>query len=131
VKNSQSLDGAGDARAFDEKSDWLEGWMDHLELWLFGGLREDSSDFFKRLIASPPPAYPELARRARIQGLVILQVKIRTDGGVEVQKVLQGEPVLVEAAKQAVQRWRARPAVINGARIETISTVKFDFELQR
>jgi TonB family protein len=116
---------------FDEKNDWLDGWMDHLEVWLFGGLHEDSTEFFKRLLAHPDPIYPDLARRARIQGIVMLQVKARTDGSVEVDKVLQGEPILVEAAKEAVQRWRATPAVINGTRVETISTVKFDFELQR
>ena len=112
-----------------ETSDWLEGWMDHFELWVFGGLREDSSDFFKRLIAAPHPAYPELARRARIQGVVTLQVKVRTDGSVEVMKILEGEPVLADAAIDAVKRWRANPAMINGNRVETISTVKFDFEL--
>lgn len=116
---------------FDERSDWLESWMDKLEIYLLGGLREDSNDFFKRLIASPHPAYPELARRARIQGVVVLQVKVRTDGSVEVTKVLEGEPVLADAAKDAVQRWRARPALINGTKVETISTVKFDFELRR
>lgn len=130
VKSSERIGSSGDLRPFDEKSDWLEGWMDHLEVWLFGGLREDSSDFVKRLIAHPSPLYPELAKRARIQGIVVLQVKVRTDGGVDVQKVLQGEPILVEAAKEAVQRWRATPAVINGTRVETISTIKFDFELQ-
>jgi outer membrane biosynthesis protein TonB len=46
-----------------------------------------------------------------------------------VEKILEGEPILAEAAKEAVQRWRARPAVINGQLVETISTVKFDFEL--
>lgn len=116
--------------SFDEKSDWLEGWMDKLEIYLLGGLRENSSDFVKRLLAHPDPAYPELAKRARIQGVVVLQVKVRTDGSVEVQKVLQGEPVLAEAAKEAVQRWRATPALINGTRVETISTIKFDFELR-
>lgn len=116
---------------FDEKNDWLEGWMDHLEVWLFGGLHEDSKDFFSRLLAHPAPNYPDLARRARIQGQVLLQVKVRTDGSVEVQKIVEGEPILAEAAKEAVQRWRARPAVINGTKVETISTVKFDFELQR
>jgi len=130
VKNSETPGPSEDQRTFDEKSDWLEGWMDHLEVWLFGGLREDSGDFVKRLIASPPPPYPELARRARIQGIVVLQVKVNTNGSVEVQKVLEGEPILVEASKEAVKRWRARPAIINGEKIETISTIKFDFELQ-
>jgi TonB family protein len=111
-----------------ETSDWLESWMDKLEIALMGGLREDSSDFFKRLIAAPHPVYPELAKRAHIQGVVILQVKVKTDGSVEVQKILQGEPVLADAAIDAVKRWRANPAIINGTRVETISTVTFDFE---
>lgn len=116
--------------SLEGKNDWLEGWMDNLEIWLMGGLREDSSDFMKRLTAQPRPSYPELARRAGIQGIVILQVKAKTDGSVEVQKVLQGEPVLAEAATEMVnQRWRVRPAVINGTKVETISTIKFDFEL--
>jgi TonB family protein len=111
-----------------ETSDWLESWMDKLEIALLGGLHEDSSDFFKRLIAAPHPIYPELAKRAHIQGVVKLQVKVKIDGSVEVQKILQGEPVLAEAAIEAVKKWRANPASINGTRVETISTVTFDFE---
>ena len=117
--------------AFDEKSDWLESWMDRVEIALLGGLREDPSDLFKRLTVSPHPVYPELARRAGIEGIVKLQVKVKTDGSIEVQKVLQGEPVLADAAMEAVKKWRANPASINGTRIETISTVTFDFELRR
>src|SRR5579859_4621228 len=131
VRSTEEVEAARGAQPFEERSDWLESWMDKLEIYLLGGLREDSSDFFKRLIASPHPAYPELARRARIQGVVVLQVKVRTDGSVEVMKVLEGEPVLADAAKDAVQRWRARPALINGTKVETVSTVKFDFELRR
>lgn len=131
VRSTQEVDAGRGLQSFEEKSDWLEAWMDKLEIYLLGGLHEDSSDFFKRLIASPHPAYPELARRARIQGLVVLQVKVKTDGSIEVMKALEGEPILAEAAKEAVQKWRAVPAVINGTKVETISTVKFDFELQR
>jgi len=54
---------------------------------------------------------------------------VKTDGSVEVQKILQGEPVLADAAIDAVKRWRANPATINGTRVEIISTVKFHFEL--
>jgi len=129
VKSSEPARQSAEAPGPSEKSDWLESWMDKLEIALLGGLREDSSDFFKRLIAAPHPAYPELARRARIQGVVKLQVKVKTDGSVEVQKILEGEPVLADAAIDAVKRWRANPASINGTRVETISTVTFDFEL--
>lgn len=121
----------GPPPGFEENSDWLESWMDKLEIALLGGLREDSSDFFKRLTVSPHPIYPELAQRAGIEGIVKLEVKVRTDGSIEVQKVLEGEPVLADAAMDAVKRWRATPAVINGTRVETISTVTFDFELHR
>ncbi len=114
----------------DEKSDWLEGWMDKLEIALLGGLREDSDDFFKRLTAAPNPVYPDLARRAGIEGIVKLQVKVKTDGSIEVQKVLEGEPVLADAAMDALKKWRAKPALINGIRVETISTVTFNFELR-
>lgn len=128
-----SVEAAGPAvpPAFDEKSDWLESWMDKLEIALLGGLREDSSDFMKRLVFSPRPPYPDLARRAGIEGIVRLQVKVMADGHIEVQKVLEGEPVLAEAAMEAVKKWRAKPASINGTRVETISTVTFDFELHR
>jgi TonB family protein len=112
----------------DERRDWLESWMDSLERFLLGGIHEDSSEFFKRLIARPAPAYPELARKAGIHGVVKLQVRVKTDGSVEVVKVLEGEPVLVDAASDAIKRWRARPASINGNPVETISTVTFDFE---
>jgi TonB family protein len=129
VKATSSDAKADGPSAPEETSDWLESWMDKLEIALLGGLREDSSDLFKRLIAAPHPAYPELAKRARIQGVVKLQVKVKTDGSVEVEKILQGEPVLAEAAIEAVKKWRANPASINGTRVETISTVTFDFEL--
>ncbi len=129
VKSSGAGPRADEIPAPGETSDWLESWMDKLEIALLGGLREDSSDFFKRLIAAPHPAYPDLAKRARIHGVVKLQVKVKTDGSIEVQKILQGEPVLADAAIDAVKRWRANPATINGTRVETISTVTFDFEL--
>jgi TonB family protein len=129
VKSSGEAPRANEIPPPGETSDWLESLMDKLEIALLGGLREDSGDFFKRLIAAPHPAYPELARRARIHGVVKLQVKVKTDGRVEVEKILDGEPVLAEAAVEAVKKWRANPASINGTRVETISTVTFDFEL--
>jgi outer membrane biosynthesis protein TonB len=54
---------------------------------------------------------------------------VKKDGSVEVQKLLEGEPALADAAINAVKTWRARPALINGKQVEVISTVKFDFQL--
>jgi TonB family protein len=113
----------------EQKGDWLENWIDKLEIAFFGGLREDPGEFQNRLVYSPRPSYPELARRTGIEGLVRLQVLLTKDGRVDVQKVLEGAPVLVDAASDAVKRWRARPVWVDGKEIDIISTVTFNFQL--
>jgi TonB family protein len=113
----------------DNKTDWLENWLDRFERALRGGIGENPDDFQKRLVNSPKPSYPALAQRAGLQGIVKLQVRVRKDGSVEVQKLLEGEPALADAAINAVKQWRARPASINGQPVEVISTVTFNFQL--
>jgi TonB family protein len=111
------------------KSDWLESLLDSLEIALTGGLREDPDEFQKRILSSPRPEYPALAQRAGIQGVVKLQVRVTKDGHVEVQKLLEGEPVLADAAMAAVKQWRANPVWVKGKKVEVISTVTFNFQL--
>src|SRR5216683_261229 len=111
------------------KTDWLESWLANLEVAFTGGLHEDPDDFQKRLTYCPKPSYPALAQRAGIQGIVKVQVRVTKDGRVEVQKVLEGEPALADAAVAAMKRWQAKPAWIKGKKVEVISTVKFDFQL--
>jgi TonB family protein len=114
----------------EPQGDWLESWIDRMEVAVTGGLREDADDFRNRLTVSPHPAYPELAQRVGIQGVVKLQVRVLKDGHVEVLKLLQGEPVLADAAIAAVKQWRGKPASINGKQVEVISTVTFNFQLR-
>jgi TonB family protein len=113
----------------DTKTDWLEAWLDRFERALRGGISENPDDFQRRLVNSPKPPYPALAQRAGLQGIVKLQVRVRKDGSVEVQKLLEGEPALADAAINAVKQWRAKPASINGQPVEVISTVTFNFQL--
>jgi TonB family protein len=113
----------------DAKVDWLESWLDRFERAIRGGISENPDDFQKRLVNSPKPAYPALAQRAGLQGIVKLQVRVKKDGSVEVQKLLEGEPALADAAIAAVKQWRAKPASINGQPVEVISTVTFNFQL--
>ncbi len=110
-------------------TDWLEDWINDLERRFRGSINEDPDDFLKRLTYHPYPTYPSLAQRAGIHGFVLLQVKATKDGHLEVLRVLQGEPVLVDAAIDAVKRWRAKPAWVKGKQCEVTSTVKFDFQL--
>ncbi len=52
------------------------------------------------------PAYPELARRMRIAGVVKIEVVIAPAGTVKSTRVVGGNPVLVEAALDAVRKWK-------------------------
>src|SRR6266567_1274865 len=113
----------------EAKTDWLENWLTSLEIKFRGGLTEDPDDFQKRLVNSPKPSYPALAQRAGLQGIVKLQVRVKKDGSVEVQKLLEGDPALADAAIAAVKQWRAKPASISGKQVEVISTVTFNFQL--
>jgi TonB family protein len=60
------------------------------------------------LIYQVKPAYPSLARSARMQGPVVLQAVIRRQGTIEHLRVLTGHPMSVRAAIDAVIRWRHR-----------------------
>jgi TonB family protein len=113
----------------DIKTDWLEKWLFDWERKLRGGIREDPDEFQKRVLNAPKPSYPALAQRAGLQGIVKLQVRVTKDGRVEVQKLLEGEPALADAAIFAVKQWRAKPIWMNGEPVEVISTVTFNFQL--
>ena len=111
-------------------ADWWGAWKDRVQVWFRGGLSEDPEEFRKHLINSPPPDYPQMARRAGIQGVVRLQVRAKTDGTLEIEKVIEGEPALVEAARAAVRQWRANPEDICGKKVDVISTLAFNFQLR-
>jgi TonB family protein len=115
--------------AAEPKGDWLENWLVNLEVAFRGGLRENPDEFQKRLISRRIPAYPAIAQKAGLQGFVKLQVRVMKDGSVEVQKLLEGDPTLADAAITAVKQWRAKPIWMNGKPVEVISTVTFNFQL--
>jgi len=124
-----TLPGMGMPPPSETKTDWLESWLVNLEIAFRGGITEDPDDFQNRLVNLPKPSYPALAQRAGLQGIVKLQVRVKKDGSVEVQKLLEGDPPLADAAIAAVKQWRAKPATINGKQVEVISTVTFNFQL--
>ena len=75
------------------------------------------------------PIYPIEARLAHIQGEVLLQATIGKDGLIHNLKVVTGHPILVEAAKGAVEQWRYRPYVFNGNPVEVETTIKVVFHM--
>src|SRR6266478_5373811 len=93
----------------EDRGDWIDRWLNTLETTFLGGIREDPDELQKHLVSAPPPAYPEIARRAGVQGIVRLQVHATKDGRIEVDKILSGSPTLADAAIAAVKKWRVRP----------------------
>lgn len=82
-----------------------------------------------RLIFQPRPEYPPLAKMARIQGTVRLEAIISRDGTIQDLKVLNGHPLLVKSALEAVQRWRYQPTLLNGEPVEVITEIDVNFTL--
>ena len=77
------------------------------------------------------PAYPELARRAHVEGVVVLEAVIGADGSVRDVKVLRGvSPLLDPAALEAVKRWRYRAASIGGRPVAVYLQVVLTFSLR-
>jgi TonB family protein len=114
----------------EEKGDWLENWLDRLEIAFLGGVREDPEEVKKHLVASPSCPYPEIAIRAGVQGVVKLQIRVNKDGHIEVVKLIEGSPELADAAISAVKQWRVNPAWMNTKKGDVISTMTFNFQLR-
>jgi protein TonB len=76
------------------------------------------------------PDYPEIARRARVQGVVILEAIIGVDGRVQQARVLRSVPLLDQAAVNAVQSWEYTPTLLDGRPVPIIMTVTVNFRLE-
>lgn len=69
------------------------------------------------------PAYPDIARSAHITGTVKIEATISADGRVLSTKVVGGSPVLVQAAIDALDRWR-----FEAAPADTTEVIAFQFD---
>jgi TonB family protein len=81
------------------------------------------------LVRRVKPVYPPQALLMRQQGTVHLQAFITEKGAVENVKVIDGSPMLAQAAADAVRRWQYRPYQLNGAPVNVMTDVTVNFKL--
>jgi beta-lactamase regulating signal transducer with metallopeptidase domain len=81
------------------------------------------------LIKKVTPLYPPLAKQARIQGIVRFTALIGADGYVASLQLLEGHPLLVESAREAVAQWQYKPTLLNGNAVEVITQIDVNYTL--
>ena len=80
-------------------------------------------------VSSPPPAYPSVARRANVRGVVLIDAGVGETGNVTDMKVISGSPLLTQAAMEALRTWKYEPARLNGQVTATRVRVSMSFSL--
>jgi TonB family protein len=96
-----------------------------------GVVRAGGPDRIKppKLVREVQPVYPEAARKAGVQGLVIMEATTDTYGRVANIKVLRSIPLLDQAAMDALKQWVYEPMVIDGKPHPVVFTVTMRFNL--
>ena len=87
---------------------------------------------FPTLLRHEQPVYTEAARRARAEGVVVLEVVVRTDGtvgDVRYSRSLDSIHGLDENAVAAAKRWLFKPGLREGKPVATIVTLELEFRL--
>jgi TonB family protein len=79
----------------------------------------------RKVAARVAPVYPELAKKMHIHGAVRVEAIVKANGSVKSTRLLGGNPVLVDAALDAVSKWKFEPT-----QGETTEVVQIAFENQ-
>lgn len=83
-----------------------------------------------RKLKNVAPAYPEVAARGKIEGVVLLEVSIRPDGRVDDVRILRSIPLLDAAAVDAARQWVFTPTLLGGVPVSVTMTVTVRFSLR-
>jgi TonB family protein len=81
------------------------------------------------VVTKVTPVYPDLAKSARVEGVVHLAVIIAPDGTIQEIHSLGGPALLITAAMDAVKQWAYRPTLLNGQPVQVETTVDVNFTL--
>jgi len=83
------------------------------------------------IVSKVPPVYPELAKSARVSGVVHLAAVIAKDGTIQELHSLGGPALLIQSAMDAVKQWTYRPTLLNGEPVAVETTIDVNFTLNQ
>ena len=93
-------------------------------------LRVSPETMDRQIVYKVDPVYPDAARRAGTQGLVVLNAVIAQDGTVRRLRPVAGPGLLAQSALDAVRSWRYTPYRSKGQAVEVETTISVDFRLR-
>lgn len=108
---------------------WQRSWNELETHAVQSGLRVSPETMEKRILTKVDPAYPEAARKAGTEGLVVLDAVIAPDGSVKNLRPVSGPALLVKSATEAVQSWKFEPYLSSGKAVEIETTIAVEFRL--
>ena len=106
----------GGGNAADESTEWRGG------------------ELLMRIVASTVPRYPERLRDAGVEGNVMVQFVVDTTGRVDmssIKVIASTHALFTDAVRDALARFRFRPAELAGRHVEALAQMPFDFRLKR
>jgi TonB family protein len=83
----------------------------------------------QKLVTKADPIYPQLAIQSRVQGTVHFTAIVGQDGHITNLQLIGGHPLLVSAAKDAVEQYVYKPTTVKGAPVEVVTQIDVSFTL--
>jgi protein TonB len=93
-------------------------------------IRVSSSVISSKVISKPTPPYPALAKQARVQGPVTVEILIDEQGRVVAAQATNGHPLLRMAAQQSAYNARFSPTTVSGHPVKVSGVITYNFILQ-
>jgi TonB family protein len=83
-----------------------------------------------KAVSKPAPEYPEIARAARAQGVVTVQIIVDEEGNVVSARAVSGHPLLQQAAVAAARQAKFSPTRLSGQPVKVSGVVTYNFVLK-
>jgi TonB family protein len=84
-----------------------------------------------QVISRVNPIYPPAAKKAKIQGTVVLEALIGKDGTIKNLRAVSGPPELLRSALDSVRTWKYKPYLLNGNPTEVKTEIKINYSLKK